>query len=182
MRIEVPDDFLRDMQRYVARTAVTASAARGQGAPGLVESARGFLGSMSLGPFGTRSEKTFRAALNRQTTRMVEVLPPQGRSWGIARKLLNIFLRNALYTTYLRDRYHLAEAERWFEVPMDAIVARRIRAEMPDVALPRWSGVKHLTPDLNQQYQIVCNQLGRRRGLRAVHLDAVFWGGREAMS
>src|SRR5262245_45809682 len=33
-------------------------------------------------------------------------------SFGIARKLLNIFLRNSFYTTYLAKRFQLARAER----------------------------------------------------------------------
>lgn len=168
-----------EIQTYIARASVTASAARGQGASGVVESAREFLGTLSLRGFGTRDERAFQRALGRQTIHLAQALPARGRSWGVARKLLNIFLRNALYTSYLRDAYGLGAAERWFEVPLDGVIARRVRSEMPGSALPRWRGVRHVTPELSREYQEVCRQLAKRRGLAPVHLDAVFWGGRD---
>ena len=170
--------LIQDVQLYIARSSVTASAARGQGASGVVESAREFLGTLSLRGFGTRDERAFQRAIDRQTVRLVQALPARGRSWGLARKLLNIFLRNALYTSYLRDTYGLGAAERWFEVPLDGVIARRVRIEMPGSALPRWRGVRHVTPELSREYQEVCRQLAKQRGCAPVHLDAVFWGGR----
>jgi len=41
----------------------------------------------------------------------------------MARKLLNIYLRNALYSTYLREAFELDTAEHLYEVPLDSIVA-----------------------------------------------------------
>lgn len=92
--------------------------------------------------------------------------------------MLNILLRNALYTSYIRDAYGLGAAERWCEVPLDGVIARRVRSEMPGSALPRWRGVRHVTPELSREYQEVCRQLAMRRECAPVHLDAVFWGGR----
>lgn len=171
--------FVRDIQIYTARSAVTASAARGQGAPGLVAAARIHLASVTLAQFGTSSERRFRGALDRHTDSLAAALPRKGRSWGVARKLLNIFLRNAFYTTYLRDAFDLAVAEDWFEVPLDGIVAKRVRADLHALRLPRWTGVRNLTPALSHTYQDACRQLARARGVAPVHLDALFWGTRD---
>lgn len=173
-------EFVRDIQVYTARYSVTASAARGQGAPGLVAAARRHLETVPLAQFAADSDVAFRRTLERHTNRLAESLPAKGRSWGVARKLLNIFLRNSFYTTYLRDAFDLQLAEPWYEVPLDGIVARRVRAELRALRLPEWPGVRHVTPDLSVTYQDACRQLSKARGVAPVHLDAVYWGSRDA--
>ncbi len=118
-------DFLPAVQWHVARLSVGASAARGQRAPGLVDAARSYLAEMPLGGFGVASEIKFREHLDKKTEDLMRVLPRRGRSWGMARKLLNIFLRNALYDFYLRTAWKLHRSEYWLEVPLDGIVAKK---------------------------------------------------------
>ena len=105
-------------------------------------------------------------------------LPKSGRSWGLARKLLNIFLRDSLYTGYLNKAYGLRAAERFLEIPLDSITAERIRERMPE--LPRWPGVRHLGPELSAAYQAAALRLAAKQGVRRVHLDAYWWGQRGA--
>lgn len=171
---------IRDIRRYVARYSVTASAARGQRAPGLVGVARSYFADVPLRSFAVSSESRFRRNLNKHTERLRAELPPGGRSWGMSRKLLNIFLRNALYTGYLCKRYHLDGAEDWYEIPLDSIVAKRLRKEAKPRELPRWRGVKHLTPATSELYQAVARRTAERLGVAPIHLDAVWWGGSRA--
>src|SRR5206468_315193 len=95
----------------------------------------------NLAQFGTNNQLAFRRALDRTTERLQGELP--GRSWGLARKLLNIFLRDSLYTGYLSRAFGLRAAERFLEIPLDSITAKRIREKVPDV--PRWRGVRHVS-------------------------------------
>jgi len=129
--------FLKMVQHRAARVAVTASATRGQG-KGVVDCARGFLAALTLGRFGTDDERGFVRQLDMATKDLHACLPKRAASWGLARKLLNIFLRDSLYTSYLAKAHGLAAAERLLEIPLDSITSKRIRREVP--ALPRWPG------------------------------------------
>ena len=169
-------EFLKAVQLRAARLAATASSTRGQG-EGVVESARGFLGSLRLGDFGTPDERVFVKRLELATSGLREVLPKAARNWGLARKLLNIFLRDGLYTVYLTTEHGLNVAEPFFEIPLDSITAKRIRGKVPTV--PRWLGVKHLDPGMSAVYQEAAFGLARQYGVARVHLDTYWWGARE---
>ena len=94
---------------------------RGAGSAGVVERAPVFLGNLNLRLFGTSSRSKFIARLDDVTEDLRRVLPKGAQRWGLARKGLNIFLRNCLYTTYLRDEYGLARADDFFEIPLDSV-------------------------------------------------------------
>jgi hypothetical protein len=108
---------------------------------------------------------------------LVRALPKGARTWGLGRKLLNIFVRDSLYVGYLSSAYSLKRAEEFFEVPLDSITAARIHELAPE--LPRWRGVKHLDPRTSAAYQAVALLAARERGIARVHLDAYWWGARE---
>lgn len=173
-------DFLAAVQWHVSRLSVGASAARGQGAPGLVDAARTFLAEMPLQRFGVEREMRFRSHLDALTEELKGSLPRKGRNWGIARKLLNIFLRNALYDKYLSAAWKLDRSEQWLEVPLDRIVADKLRqyvpVELPDrTPLSRWLGVKHLKPAFSEGYQDAIRELAAKKGVAPVHMDIYWW-------
>lgn len=97
--MKYPARFLEMIQARAARVAIGASATRGAGAPGVVSAAREHLRLVSLSPFGRSRRPTFRAHLDQETQALLRALPKASRSWGLARKLLNIFLRDSLYTS-----------------------------------------------------------------------------------
>jgi hypothetical protein len=99
----------------------------------------------------------------------------------VARKLLNIFLRDASYTTYLKDAYSLDLGEHNYELPLDSITAKRLRAEASEGALPRWRGVKHLTPEESDILQAAAATIAASRGIARIHLDAYWWGNRRRL-
>ena len=169
--------FLRMIRARTARVAVSASASRGQGAPGIVKRAREFCSTLDLGPFGTNDQRAFARRLEATTQQLRRRLPTNGASWGLARKLLNIFLRDSLYTSYLARAYGLHNAERWFEIPLDSITAGKIRKEASE--LPRWPGVKYLTPNLSAAYQTAASAIAKSHHVARVQLDAFWWGLRE---
>ena len=169
-------DFLEMVQHRAARAAVSAFATRGQGASGVVACGRDFMALLELGRFGTRDPKAFRGELDRATRALQRALPEAASSWGLARKLLNIFLRDCLYTIYLQNAYSLGRAESFFEVPLDSITAKRIFKEDPEI--PRWPGVKRVDRKLSAAYQEAAFLIAGQLGLHRVHLDASWWGQR----
>ena len=170
-------DFLKMVQHRAARIAITASATRGQGARGVVDCAREFCVALQLARFGTTDQRAFRRHLDAATNRLHARLPKRAASWGLARKLLNIFLRDCLYTSYLAKAHGLAAAEPLLEIPLDSITAKRIRSKAPE--LPPWPGVKHVDPDRSAAYQAAALSIARHDGVARVHLDAYWWGVRE---
>ncbi len=167
--------FLRAVQARSARVAVGASAIRGQG-KGVAAVARVYFADLPLRQFATVSRPSFARRLDSATNRLRGKFPKGTGSWGLARKLLNIFLREVLYTTYLSRRYGLRKAERLLELPLDSITGKQLRSHYPQ--LPRWPGVKHLKPELNAQYQEAARLHGAAIGVERVHLDAIWWGQR----
>lgn len=132
---------------------------------------------VKLARFATRDRVAFERALNAHTRRLMAVLPKSGATWGLARKLLNIFLRDSLYTGYLSNAYGLASAERLLEIPLDSVTAKKIRKAAPN--LPRWRGVRYLDPDVSAAYQTAAWLVAQQKGTARVHLDSYWWGARE---
>ncbi len=169
------DVFLSIVQSRAARIAIGASTVRGRGNTGTVAVCRSFLRALDLTPFGTSDAAEFSVALDRSTGALQAVLPRNARHWGIARKALNIFLRDALYTTYLDESFNLRQAEAFFEIPLDSITAKELKRAAGTGALPPWPGVKHLTPSVSTQFQQAALQEAKRQRFARIHLDALWW-------
>ena len=113
----------------------------------------------------------FWRALDRATRTMRDHLPREVSSWGLARKVLNIFLRDCFYNGLLMSTYKLKSAERFFEVPLDSVVAQALKARQPRGALPRWRGVKHLSAEESVYFQGAALELCRSLNITRVHLE-----------
>jgi hypothetical protein len=168
------EKFLRSVQSRAARLSVGVSSVRGQ-PKGTVEAARTFLRkSVNLHTFGRSDERIFSAALNRATDALMRSLPKPARHWGLARKLLNIFLLNCFYTTYLSKAFRLDRAEHLLELPLDSITGGCV-SKAAKGRLPRWPGVKHLEPDVSARFQAEAADEAERLNIARVHLDALWW-------
>lgn len=88
------DAFYRDMQRFVAISAIGPSALRGQGASGVIKACQDHLYSLDLKRFRCRSEKAFLLTLDEVTEELRKVFPKGARNWGSARS------RSAFGRTY----------------------------------------------------------------------------------
>lgn len=172
--------FLKSIQAYEARAAIPPSTLRGQ-PTGTIAATRRFLCDLSLEQFGVARASLFCDRLDVTTESLRVALPKVAQFWGLSRKALNIFLRNAFYNSYLNQRYRLYVAEQLFEVPLDSITAKRLHSCARKKELPPWTGVMHLGPEQNKLYQEVARRFAEEEGIAPVHLDAYWWGGdREA--
>jgi hypothetical protein len=167
-------DFIRAVQRKVAITAIAPSALRGQRHPGLIQLVRDFLSSVPLKRFGVAGASRFEVRLDECTEELLSGWPRTVRHWGVARKAVNLFLRDSFYNVYLRKRYELAQAEANYEIPLDEVVAKGLARFAPG-ALPPWRGVKYLTTGLSQSYQQAASSQAQRMGIARVHLDIYLW-------
>ena len=134
---ELPDEILTALRFRAARSSLGPSSMRGAGSKGVVDAGRPFLGALDLRRFATSNEKQFGVELDRATDGLMRAFPRSARHWGLARKGLNIFLRECLYTVYLREAYNLGVAESLFEVPLDSLTGKALHEASPKT-LPRW--------------------------------------------
>lgn len=171
-------ETLHALQARAARAALSSSSMRGAGSRGVVKAGREFLGELSLKRFGTDQRSRFYRVLDEATDDLRHSFPRGARHWGLARKGLNIFLRECLYTVYLRRAYSLHLAERFFEVPLDSITGKELQQAGIGI-LPLWGTVRALSPELSEAYQTVASSIAREKGMARVHLDAVWWGLRD---
>ncbi|MGO8690535.1 MAG: hypothetical protein ACLQLG_13010 [Thermoguttaceae bacterium] len=166
------EEFIRLVRKREASLAVGPSTARGM-PEGTVKQARDFLGKLDLSSFATDSEHVFRERLDEATDKLKELLTC--RSWGAARKFLNIFLRGALYNRFLCEHYRLCLIEKFFEVPLDRSVAEGLRRERNGETLPQWDAIKRLQPQESAAYQTFARSVAREKRCARVHLDLWYW-------
>lgn len=168
----------RWIKAHVARAALPPSSVRGKGSGGVAKAGREFLNTIDLSAFGERSKLRFSTALDRSTEALLLALPRGGRHWGLARKMLNLFLRDALYNVHLERRYGLSAHEEEFEVPLDSFTGTKIRELACDTVGP-WNGVRALRSEESAKYQAAARVHALKREVARVHLDAAWWGERE---
>lgn len=168
-------EFIHTIQSRAARIAVGPSAVRGRGHSGVSQAARDYLRTVRLSRFGTQKEKTFFRALDDATEGLRLSLPKKAQKWGLARKIMNIFLRDCVYTSYLADEYNLLRAECFFEIPLDSITVGALKKSAGRGRLPRWPGVVHVTPELSSIYQLAAQTEAEQFGIARLHLDALWW-------
>lgn len=168
-------ELLTRMQRHVAQLAANGSSLRNQGAAGVVDAARQFLATLDLASFVAGDERSFAAALDRATEDLRRGFPEGARNWGAARKVLNLFLRDCLYHTYLARAYGLDRLRFWLEVPLDSQVAAALRKKAERGHLPPWPQIKRLTRETSGLYQTEATERAKTLGVARVDLDLWFW-------
>lgn len=109
--------LLKVLQRRIARGATGASAARGRGNAGVVDRARAFTSDLRLDRLAINDSQVHRRRLDAATDRLRGQLPRRGASWGFARKLLIIFIRDCVYVGYFRSARGLEQIWAFCEVP-----------------------------------------------------------------
>lgn len=163
------------IQSHVARSCISASAVRGTGNAGVLPAAQHFLRHLDLRLFGTDRAHVFSAALEQTTRRLMRCLPSSARRWGLARKLLNLFLRDATYCIHLRQAYRLDRAESLLELPLDSITGVALASMSATRPRMKWPGVRALDPACSARLQSVALQLAGQRGIARIHIDALLW-------
>ena len=169
------DQLLQAFQSRAARISVGASTGRGRGNAGVVAASRRYLRQLDLSMFGQPPRTRFLKALDAATVALRDSLPRGARHWGLSRKVLNIFLRDCLYTTYLDARFGLRRNEACFELPLDSVTAVHLKRSAGRGQLPTWPGVKHLTEPVSATFQEAAAAEAAKRGIPRIHLDAIWW-------
>lgn len=89
--------------------------------------------------------------------------------------MINIFLPDVEYNADLRNHFALQRVRTWLEVPLDSHTAMGLRGEPEGPPLPRWPGVRRLTPQVSKAYQNVASGVAQRTGVCRVDLDMYYW-------
>lgn len=173
--MEKTEQFYRDMQRYIAVTAIGPSTLRNQGSGGVIKVARDFLAVIDLAAFRTENERSFFMVLDSKTEELKYAFPQGAQNWGAARKACNLFLRNACYNRFLCQRYNLEASEEWMEVPLDSLIVTALKRTGHGKSLPRWPGLNGLKPEISAKYQAFARQVAAEQGIVRVHLDMRLW-------
>ena len=148
---------------------------RNMGPKGYLDCICKFLKKVNLEELSNKGPSQYPKFLDQQTEKPVRHMPREARHWGVARKCLNLFFRDALYNFYLREKYNLAKFEKYLEIPLDSYVGRKLQAE--NKGLPRWRTVKSLKREISDRFQEVAKKVAKQKGTERVHLDVLYWRG-----
>lgn len=176
-------EFLPALRHHQARVSITQPTVRGQG-KGVLSASQQFL-AVDFNPdsLRTSSEKRYIMRLDSATHELQRALGRQAGSWGIARKILNIYIRDCVYSRMLCTRYRLERIEPFLEVPLDSFVAKGLIAEANLLGqsrrLPKWRSIKGLTREESDRFQSFASELAATRHHARVHLDVTLWGARK---
>ncbi len=171
-------ETLKAIHRKVAVSSLPASALRGQRSPGLIRTARDFFADVDLGQFGVTGGELFASRLDSLTDDLLLEFPRKARRWGVARKAVNLFLRDAYYNRFLATAYHLSRAAHFYELPMDSYTAKALDDHDDEWDLPDWLGVGRLTASQNAVFQEAAVDMAFDYECERVHLDAYIWAAR----
>jgi hypothetical protein len=172
--------FIDELRAHQSRVSITSSTVRSQGA-GTGEIARRFLAEeLEIARLRAPSERAYLARLDEATEALRNRLKGKARTFGLARKLLNIYIRDCVYSRILCAHYRLEPIEPFLEVPLDGIVGRALVREACDGGQPRrllpWRTIKGLTRPASDAYQAFATELAGEEGIARVHLDVMLWG------
>lgn len=168
-------DQLTLLQRRIATIAIGPSTARRMGPKGTIDAVRSFLWSIDLKTLSETSAPDFVRSLDNHTDGLIKALPDGAQRFGPARKFLNLFLADVLYSRHLCKAWPLLHLEECLEVPLDSHVALALREEPEGRALPRWTTVIGLTHADSDRFQEAASVIARRHQCARVHLDLIYW-------
>ena len=173
---------MKDVQKYVASCAITASALRNQGAPGLVRTARDYCAEIDLDALGKIDTSEYLRWLENRTQSLMKVKEFDVKNpWGPARKAINIFMVVASLNRILWEAYKLEQFENALEVPLDGGVGGELcryakqRKLLRDGERLRWETIKMLSPDKSARLQEIAQEMAKERGIPRGQLDILLW-------
>jgi hypothetical protein len=182
------------IRRYVAETSVGASTKRSYIVKGGAR-CQDLLYEIELSVLKGKTERQFGNWLERETNLLRAQLRRQRRkaygveTYGMARKILNIYLHNVYYNRPLCDEYALDAFEGALEVPIDRHVREwlfRIAEEtVPQIEInPLIRNVQRIweiDKKKNRCFQDLAVRAARQLGTTRVHLDAYFYRGNKEL-
>jgi len=176
--------FYQLLHRRLSQIAIGASAIRNQGSGGLIKILRQYFETeVDLEIFikSLADETKYEEFLTGHTTKILTLFPDTAQSWGAARKGLNLFLREIIYSKFFSYRFSLPDDfeefnqfVKFMEVPLDKEVAHGL-IDDSNGQLPRWINIKHLTPTLSKTYQSQALIIAAQENVARVNLDLKYW-------
>jgi hypothetical protein len=104
-------EFLKDVQNFIANS-FTASIIQKMAARGALKRIQGFLKGIDLAQISESDPAQYGIILDSLTQELMQAQAASDRKkWGMGRKCLNLFFRDALYNFYLRSAYNLQKFE-----------------------------------------------------------------------
>ena len=170
---------LAQLQMQFTTAGITQSAVRigkKKGVVGMRAAARTFCAQLELDRLPSPAD--YVATLNDWTDKLEKEFPRGGRYWGVARKCLNIFMRDANYNIHLRKIYRgLGSLENVLEIPLDSYVAKGLLSVpgAKNFGLQSWDAIIRLTPEQNQRFQQWALKVAKQEGVPRVHLDLLYF-------
>lgn len=177
-------EFEKKLYRRLAQVSIGAAAIRNQGGSGLIEILRDYF-ECEINPtifFRTVTKKlAYRNFLDYHTVQVLKRFPKGAKSWGAARKGLNLFFRDLVYNGYYSNKYGVPNDYfelnlflQYMEVPLDKEVAHGIITDSEE-KIPRWMNIKKLTPAISDIYQEQAQIIASQRGTARINLDLIYW-------
>ena len=163
------------VQRRVANISVGPSAVRGQPKK-TAEIARAYLSSIDLQEFSTGiNEEGFNRILDKHTQFLQGKLP--SHSWGISRKVPNIFLFQATHDILLNRKYSLEAVIPYLELPLDNPNAKALRKRArAEGTILRWKNIQSLEPAVSATFQAYAKKhAGSGHQCERCYLDVYWW-------
>ena len=179
----LPAGFIKELREHQARTSIGVSTVRNQGT-GTARITRDFLAhELDLSSMRASSEQAYLRRLDAATENLRRRLRGKARTFGLARKVINIYMRDCVYSRYLHAAHRLDPIEPFLELPLDGIVGRRLWEVARDSgyapSLPRWTSIRELTREDSDRYQAFAREWAAKSHLARVHLDVSLWGARK---
>lgn len=177
-------NFYKLLQRRLAQIAVGASAIRNQGSGGLIKILRCYFEEkIDLKDFANSlpNEAEYQKFLDEHTAEILKLFPDTAQSWGAARKGVNLFLREIVYSKFFSHRFLIPEPleefnefVKFMEVPLDKDVSTALITASNGL-LPKWINIKRLTPEISQRYQSQAFIIATNENTARVNLDLKYW-------
>jgi len=164
--------FLTKMRN--AQITVGPSTIRNQ-PEGTKEAAVNYLKKVDLADFSHVDGDSFKELLDAKTKELQYKLP--SNSWGMSRKIMNIFLIQCFHDKYLSEKYQLDGIIDFMELPLDNKNARKIReiANEEWRQLPRWTTITGLKEDTSYKYQEYASEIAEKKNIARYQLDLCWW-------
>ena len=103
--------FVRSVQNFQAN-AFSIAIVRNMGPEGTLDCIRAFLKGIDLTAVSKKEPSQYIKTLNDLTEKLRRSMPKDARNWGVARKCLNLFFRDALYNYFCDELTILRNSSR----------------------------------------------------------------------
>ena len=162
------------IQKRIANISVGSSTVRGQ-PEGTVKVAREYLQSIDLKNFfNITNENQFNDLLDKHTNLLKERIP--SKSWGISRKVINIFLFQSTHDIFLNKEYSLNKVIPYLEIPLDNPNAKKLKEFAGSDVKLEWKNIYSLEPEMSVKFQKYAkNYAIKTYQCERCYLDIYWW-------